>query len=99
MAEKPDFMIKMLAGMVGIEPEEFQRTIEQFIHTAQSLGAQMNRVEYNTIQLLKAENERRGRHNLNCSSEMAKQPFLNYYDTDGNLTIGLERTSETGQHG
>lgn len=77
--EQPDFIVKMLAGMVGIEPSQFQTTIEQFIHTAQNMGAQMNRIEFNTIQLLEAENLRR---------KQEGKTFLPYYDASGSMKVG-----------
>ena len=79
MKEKPDFIVNMLAGMVGIPPEQFQKTIEQFIITAQTLGAQMNRIEYNLLQVIDAENDRRRK---------TKLPFLAHYDREGKLRIG-----------
>jgi hypothetical protein len=79
MKEKPDFIVSMLAGMVGIPPEEFQQTVEQFIAVGQKLGGQMNRVEYNLLQLIDAENDKRRK---------AKLPYLAHYDAEGNFKVG-----------
>lgn len=78
MSDKPPMMMQMLASMVGIPPEEFQKTIEQFINTAQNLGAQNKRIEYNLVQVLKE---------LNRTKDTAT-PFIQYYDLEGKLVVG-----------
>jgi hypothetical protein len=74
MGEKPDMFFVMLSKMVGIPPEEFKRTIEQFIHVASHAGAQMDRIEKNQLALIEA---------INAERKTAGLPLVGYTDRTG----------------
>jgi hypothetical protein len=74
VADKPDMFFVMLSKMVGIPPEEFKRTIEQFIHVATHAGVQMDRIEKNQLALIEA---------INAERKQAGLPLVGYTDRTG----------------
>lgn len=82
-AGKPDMLMSMLSKMVGIEPAQFQSTIEDFVKLGQNIGVQMNRIEANQLAMIEAMNDDRKRDG---------KPLIGYTGTDG---VSYNRDSST----
>lgn len=58
MAENP-MLLRMLASMTGVTPEQLQETITGIGTNVRLIAETQVRIEKNTLILLKAENDRR----------------------------------------